>query len=64
VAKQEFLRDGLQQLPIPTNKDMDDLYKELYLLKKRIKALEKKVEQVVNRGNPAESRERPGDIGH
>jgi len=64
VAKQEFLRDGLQQLPIPTNKDMDDLYKELYLLKKRIKALEKTVDQLVNRGNPAESPERPGDTGH
>jgi polyhydroxyalkanoate synthesis regulator phasin len=31
-------------LPIPKQKDMDDLYKEIYLLKKRIKALEKKLE--------------------
>jgi len=29
-------------LPISTQKDMDDLYKEIYLLKKRIKTLEKK----------------------
>jgi polyhydroxyalkanoate synthesis regulator phasin len=29
-------------LPIPKQKDMDDLYREIYLLKKRIKALEKK----------------------
>jgi hypothetical protein len=29
-------------LPVPTHKEMDELYKEIYLLKKRIKALEKK----------------------
>ena len=29
-------------LPVPTHKEMDELYKEIYLLKKRIKELEKK----------------------
>jgi polyhydroxyalkanoate synthesis regulator phasin len=28
--------------PVPTHKEMDELYKEIYLLKKRIKELEKK----------------------
>jgi poly[(R)-3-hydroxyalkanoate] polymerase subunit PhaE len=31
----------MQSLPIPTNKDLDELYEELYLLKKRIRDLEK-----------------------
>lgn len=43
VARQQFLMDVLQDLPIPTNKDMDELYKDLYLLKKRVRELEKKV---------------------
>jgi len=43
VVRMQFLMDVLQDLPIPTNKDMDELYKDLYLLKKRVKELEKKV---------------------
>jgi polyhydroxyalkanoate synthesis regulator phasin len=35
----------LQNLPIPTNKDMDELYKDLYILKKRVKELERKVKR-------------------
>ncbi len=42
TAKDEVLEDMLNSLPIPKQKDMDDLYKEIYLLKKRIKSLEKK----------------------
>lgn len=34
-AKDEVMYDILQQFPVPTNKDMDELYKDLYLLKKR-----------------------------
>jgi len=41
-ARQRILEDILQFLPVPTQKDMDDLYKELYIMKKRIKDLEKK----------------------
>ncbi len=43
AAKNDLLEDMLNMLPIPKQKDMDDLYKEIYLLKKRIKALEKKL---------------------
>jgi len=43
IAKSQLFMDILQNLPIPTNKDMDELYKDLYLLKKRVKELEKKV---------------------
>jgi len=35
----------MQSLPIPTNKDMDELSKELYLLKKKVRELEKKLEE-------------------
>lgn len=43
LARSQLLMDMLQDLPIPTNRDMDELYKDLYLLKKRVKELEKKV---------------------
>ena len=43
LAKNETLQDFLKLLPIPTNKEMDDLYKEFHLLKKRVKELEKQI---------------------
>jgi polyhydroxyalkanoate synthesis regulator phasin len=42
-TRQQFMIDLLQDLPIPTNKEMDELYKEIYFLKKRVSELEKKV---------------------
>jgi hypothetical protein len=42
VARSDFFQDILQVLPVPTHKDMDDIYKELYELKKKVKRLEKK----------------------
>jgi class III poly(R)-hydroxyalkanoic acid synthase PhaE subunit len=41
AARQQILQDALQFLPIPTQKDMDELYKEIYQMKKRVKELEK-----------------------
>jgi len=41
VAREKVLEDILQMFPVPTNKEMDDLYKELYHLKKKVKQLEK-----------------------
>ena len=41
LARNDVLEDTLNSLPIPKQKDMDELYQELYLLKKRIKVLEK-----------------------
>jgi polyhydroxyalkanoate synthase subunit PhaE len=43
IVRSQLFMDIMQDLPIPTNKDMDELYKDLYLLKKRVKELEKKV---------------------
>ena len=33
AARAEFFMDQLQNLPIPTNRDMDELYKDLHILK-------------------------------
>lgn len=46
TAKQEMLQDLLQAFPVPVQKDMDDLYKELYLLKKKVKQIEKRQEAI------------------
>jgi polyhydroxyalkanoate synthase subunit PhaE len=42
VSRQQILQDALQSFPIPTLKEMDEFYKEIYLLKKRVRELEKK----------------------
>ncbi|MFO7569990.1 MAG: poly(R)-hydroxyalkanoic acid synthase subunit PhaE [Smithellaceae bacterium] len=44
IAKDEAMRDFLQLLPVVTHKDMDDLYKEFHLLKKRVSKLEKQLD--------------------
>lgn len=41
IVRNETLQDYLQMLPVVTNKDIDDLYKEFHLLKKRVRELEK-----------------------
>jgi hypothetical protein len=46
VARREMLQDILQTLPVPTNMEMDELYRELYLLKKKVKELTKKVDKL------------------
>lgn len=46
MAQRKILEDALQRLPIPTNKDMDELYKELYLLKKKVQQLTSKEESL------------------
>ncbi|MGB3211118.1 MAG: poly(R)-hydroxyalkanoic acid synthase subunit PhaE [Desulforhopalus sp.] len=41
-ARQSIINDLLKQVNIPTNQDLDELSKEIYLLKKRVRLLEKK----------------------
>lgn len=38
-ARDSILADALKILPIPTNRDMDELYKEIYHLKKKVQEL-------------------------
>lgn len=45
ISRNEVMQDLLQSLPIPTYKEMDELYKELYLMKKRVRELEARLEQ-------------------
>ena len=41
-ARQAVVNDLLKQFNVPTHRDLDDLYKEIYLLKKRMRAFEKR----------------------
>ncbi len=45
MARQKFLQGVMQLLSIPTCQDFDDLSKDFYELKKRVKELAKKVNQ-------------------
>ncbi|KPA08868.1 Poly(R)-hydroxyalkanoic acid synthase class III PhaE subunit [Candidatus Magnetomorum sp. HK-1] len=42
-AKDAVMMDLLQHLPIPTQKEMDELYKEIYELKQSIRSLKKSI---------------------
>jgi hypothetical protein len=44
IARNNAMNDFLQLLPVVTHKDMDDLYKEFHLLKKRVKELERQLD--------------------
>jgi polyhydroxyalkanoate synthase subunit PhaE len=43
-ARDEMMYDILKNLPIPTNREMDELYKEFYDLKKKVRELSRKME--------------------
>jgi len=44
-AKEEVLYDMLGPLPVPTNKEMDELYKDFHTLKKRVRALTQRMDR-------------------
>ena len=44
AARREVLEDALKLLPVSTHRDMDEVNREIYLLKRRIRALEKKLQ--------------------
>jgi hypothetical protein len=43
VAKQALLAEALRFLPFPSPQEMDALYQEIYLLKKRLKEVERRM---------------------
>lgn len=45
-AKDAVLMDLIKNLPVPTQNEMDELYKDLYTLKRRVRTLEKELERV------------------
>ena len=52
-AREDVMYDLLQKIPVPTNRDMDELYRDFYLLKKKVRELARKVE--------AEQQEKSGE---
>jgi class III poly(R)-hydroxyalkanoic acid synthase PhaE subunit len=40
-ARDHIIQDSLQSLPVPTTREMDELYREIYHLKKKVRKLEK-----------------------
>jgi class III poly(R)-hydroxyalkanoic acid synthase PhaE subunit len=46
ITGNDVLMEFLEFLPIPTNKEMDELYKDLYTLKKQIKEYAKKINKI------------------
>jgi class III poly(R)-hydroxyalkanoic acid synthase PhaE subunit len=46
MARDNVLVDLLQVLPIPTNKEMDELYKEFHVLKKTVKEMAKRLKKL------------------
>jgi polyhydroxyalkanoate synthesis regulator phasin len=42
MARETITQDVLKGLAVPTQKDLDELYREIYILKKRIRKIEKK----------------------
>ena len=45
TAKQELLSEAMAALGLPTRREMDDLYREIYLLKKSMKGLAQKIDR-------------------
>jgi hypothetical protein len=45
TAKQELLADALEALGLPSPRDLDELYREIYLLKKRTRMIAKRLDQ-------------------
>ena len=51
TARQKVVESFLKSVPVPTQQEMDDLYKEIYLLKKRLRKMERESKQAQgNRG--------------
>jgi polyhydroxyalkanoate synthase subunit PhaE len=46
LAKQELLAEAMGALGLPTRKDLAGLYREIYLLKKSVKGMARKLEQL------------------
>jgi hypothetical protein len=45
TAKQELLSEAMAALGLPTRRELDDLYREIYLLKKSVKVMARKLDQ-------------------
>ena len=46
AVKNDVTNIALKELQIPTNKEMDEVYKELYVTKKKVKELTRRLEKL------------------
>jgi polyhydroxyalkanoate synthase subunit PhaE len=53
IAKNSVLQDVLQFLPVPTNKEMDELIKDLHVFKRRVRELERRLKALEKGNAPA-----------
>ncbi|NPU86475.1 MAG: hypothetical protein HPY65_18515 [Syntrophaceae bacterium] len=53
ASKNSVLQDVLQFLPVPTNKEMDELIKDLHIFKRRVRELERRVKALEKGSTPA-----------
>ncbi|PKN35184.1 MAG: hypothetical protein CVU61_04220 [Deltaproteobacteria bacterium HGW-Deltaproteobacteria-19] len=53
ASKNSVLQDVLQFLPVPTNKEMDELIKDLHVFKRRVRELERRVKTLEKGSSPA-----------
>ena len=56
TAREDFLCDMLQNFPIPTYHDMDALYKDFYVLKKKIREISRKLDSHLSEEPISESK--------
>ncbi|BCS94848.1 hypothetical protein DSLASN_04800 [Desulfoluna limicola] len=59
LARQNYMSDCLKLMGIPSESDLDDLYRDLYSLKKKISSLENVIEKMAQSAKDAKSAERP-----
>ena len=52
TARQKVVEALLKTVPVPTQEELDELYREIYLLKKRLR----KLEEAVRRSDPPKGR--------
>jgi hypothetical protein len=45
AAKDDVLCDMLQPLPVPTNREMDALYKDFHAMKKKLRELSREIKR-------------------
>jgi len=59
MARQNFISDFLKLMGVPSENDLDDLYRDLYSIKKKLSSLENSVETLVQAAKAPQPAEKP-----